>query len=242
VDLNEVGETEAPENVLHRYPMTTVMPSLTRRRALLTVASGVAALAGCSSEADLPMIDPQSDHSTIEDYEVRHVRNEDGVVLFAHRAELPTPSDEGRGRYARHGRSVIVSEDDLAELTFGDVQEAERLRSFVTETDFDSSSVYLLSMPVEACYEIHLQSATVEWDELERDDLHPHADFCRTYRPADVECSIEETHTVGFAIRLPVAAEQSSGMGRGMSSSCRPSPRGEYFNATVTPASGGGGE
>jgi len=218
------------------------MPSLTRRRALLAVASGVAALAGCSSEADLPMIDRQRSHDTIEEYEARRVRNEDGAVLFAHGEELPTPSDEGRGRYARNGRSVIVSEDDLAQLTFGDVQEAERLRSFVAETDFDSSSVYLLSMPVEACYEIHLESATVEWDELKREDLHPHADFCRTHRPADVECSVEETHTVGFAIRLPVAAEQSSGMGRGMASSCRPSPRGEYFNATVTPASGGGGE
>ncbi|MFD1687460.1 hypothetical protein [Halobellus litoreus] len=218
------------------------MPSLTRRRALLTAASGIAALAGCSSEADLPMIDRRSDRNRIEDYEARRVRNEDGAVLFAQGAELPTPSDEGRGRYARHGRSVVVAEGGLAELTFGDVQEAEGLRSFVTETDFDSSSVYLLSMPVEACYEIRLRSATVEWDELKRDDLHPHADFCRTHRPADVECSVEETHTVGFAIRLPVAAEQSSGMGRGMSSSCRPSPRGEYFNATVTPAGGGGGE
>ncbi|MFD1600349.1 hypothetical protein [Halobellus rarus] len=218
------------------------MPSLTRRRALLTVASGVAALAGCSSEADLPTIDRRGSHDTIEEYEARRVRNGDGAVLFAHGTELPTPSDEGRGRYARRGRRVIVSADDLAELTFGDVQEAERLRSFVAETDFDSSSVYLLSMPVEACYEIHLQSASFEWDELERGDLHPHADFCRTHRPADIECSVEETHTVGFAIRLPVAAEQSSGMGRGMSSSCRPSPRGEYFNATVTPASGGDGE
>ncbi|WP_144902781.1 hypothetical protein [Halobellus captivus] len=218
------------------------MPSLTRRRALLTVASGIAALAGCSSEADLPMIDHRRSQSTIEEYEAAHVRNEDGAALFAQREKLPTPSDEGRGRYARTGRSVIVSEDDLAELTFGDVQEAERLRSFVAETDFDSSSVYLLSMPVEACYEIRLRSATVERDELKNDDLHPHADFCRTHRPADFECSVEEIHTVGFAIRLPVAAEQSSGMGRGMSSSCRRSPRGEYFNATVTPANGGGGE
>lgn len=218
------------------------MPSLTRRRALLAVASGVAALAGCSSEADRPTIDRQRSHNTIEDYEARRVRNEDGAVLFARGAELPTPSEEGRGRYARTGRSVIVSEDDLAELAFGDVREAERLRSFVASTDFDSSSIYLLSMPVEACYEIRLRSATVEWDELQREDLHPHADFCRTHRPADVECSVEETHTVGFAIRLPVAAEQSSGAGRGMSSSCRPSPRGEYFNATVTPASGGDDE
>jgi hypothetical protein len=219
------------------------MPALTRRRALLAVASGVVALAGCSGERnDRPRIDRRNGEEPLEDYEARRVRNEDGAVLFAQRDELPTVTDDERSRYVRSARAIVVSEDGLADLTFGEVPEAERLRSFAAETDFDAASMYLLAMPVEACYEIRLQSASVEWDELEDDDLHPHADFCRTYRPADVECEVDETHTVGFAIRLPVAAEQSTGSGRGMSSSCRSSMRGEFFDATVTPASGDGDE
>ncbi|WP_336022331.1 hypothetical protein [Halobellus salinisoli] len=218
------------------------MPDLTRRRALLAAASGVAALAGCSGESDRPTIDPPRDDETLDDYEARHVRNENGDVLFSRREELPTVTDDERSRYARSARSVVVSDEDLEALTFNDVPEAERLRGFAAETDFESASIYLFAMPVEACYELRLRSASVEWDELESDDLHPHADFCRTTRPADVECGADETHTAGFAIRLPVAAEESSGSGSGMSSSCGPTRRGDPFDPTVTPAEGGAGE
>ncbi|QLH76067.1 hypothetical protein HZS55_01545 [Halosimplex rubrum] len=215
------------------------MPDLTRRRALLAVASGAVTLAGCSDRESRPTIGRERRNRRIEDYEVRAVRSEDDAVLFAQGEQLPTATDERRRRYARSGREVVVSADDIAELTFGDGPEAERLRSFVDGTDFDSASVYLLAMPVEACYEIRLQSVSVEWDDIDTDDLHPSADFCRAYRPADVECDADGEHTVGFAIRLPVAAERSSGSGRGMSSSCRPNPEGESFHATVTPAEGG---
>jgi hypothetical protein len=215
------------------------MSDLTRRRALLAVASGAVALAGCAGEDDRPTIDRRNREQAIEGYDVRSVRNLDGAVLFGRGEEVPTVTDDERSRRARAARSVVVSEEGIEELAFGDVPEAERLRSFVTATDFGTSSLYLFAMPVEACYEIHLRSVAVERDELERDDLHPHADFCRSRRPADIECRTDETHTVGFAIRLPVAAEQSMGSGRGMSSSCRPSPRGEPFDATVTPAGRG---
>lgn len=215
------------------------MPELTRRRALLAVASGAAALAGCAGESERAVIDHRTDERPIEDYEVRHVRNEDAAVLFTRREELPTPTDDERDRRVRSERSVIVSEEDLAELTFGDAPETEQLRSFAAATDFDSSSLYLFAMGVDDCYEIRLQSLTVGRDDLETGDLHPRAQFCRTYRPADVECDVEETHTVGFAIRLSIAAERSTGSGHGMSNSCRRSPRREYFNGSVAPTSGG---
>lgn len=214
------------------------MPDLTRRRALLAAASGVAALAGCAGDRDRPTIDPPRDDETLDDYEVRHVRNTDGAVLFSEREELPTVTDE-QDRYARSGRSVVVSDEDLTALTFAAVPEAKRLRAFASETDFESASIYLFAVPVEACYEIRLRSVSVERDELASSDLHPHADFCRATRPADVECGVDEIHTTGFAIRLPVAADESSGSGSGMSSFCGPSPRGEAFDPTVTPASGG---
>lgn len=216
------------------------MPDLTRRRALLAVASGAATLAGCAGEDDSPTIERRRSERRLEDYEVRAVRTTTETVLFSQEETVPTGSGDERSESARAGRHVVVSNETLAELTFGDRPEAEQLQSFATATDFDSSSLYLLAMPVEACYELRLQYVTVERDEIEADDLHPHADFCRASRPADVECSTEETHTVGFAIRLPVAAADSTGSGRGMSSRCGPNPRGEQFDATVTPASGGG--
>ncbi|MFC6873214.1 hypothetical protein [Halobellus marinus] len=217
------------------------MPDLTRRHALQAVASGLAALAGCAGEPERPTIDRRGNRRSVLDYDVRSVRNEAGAVLFTTREQLPTVTDE-EARFARLSRRVLVSEAGIDELTFGTVPEAEELRSFAAATNFDSSSLYLLAMPVEACKEIRLQSATVEWDELEGGDLHPHAQFCETFRPADVDCAAGEIHTAGFAIRLPIAAERSRGSGRGMSSSCRLSPHGEYFNATVTPARGGGDE
>ena len=215
------------------------MPALTRRRALHSVVSGIAVLAGCAGESDRATIEQPPNERSLEDYEVHSVRDEDGTVLFYPGDELPTVADDEQGRIARSGRSILVSQEDIADVTFGDVPEAEELQSFVEATDFDSSSLYLLSMPVKACYEIRLQSVGVERDELENGDLHPHADFCQTSRPADVDCEIDETHTVGFAIRLPFAAEQSTGSGRGMANGCGRSHHGEYFEATVTPATGG---
>jgi len=218
------------------------MPDLTRRRALLAVASGAAALAGCAGEDGHPTIDRPRVDRPIDDYEVRSVRADTETVLFTQEETLPTMPDGERRRYVQSGREVVVSQAALDELTFGDTPEAERLGSFAAATDFESSSLYVLAMPVEACYEVRLQSVTVEWDELAAGDLDPHADFCRAYRPADVDCDADETHTVGFAIRIPVAAEGSSGSGRGMSSSCGPNPEGEQFHATVTPAEGGDDE
>ena len=188
------------------------------------------------------MVDRPRDDRTLDNYEARRVRDRDGGVLFTQRDELPTLTDDDQARYARSARSVVVNQESFDGLTFAATPEAEQIRSFAAQTDFETSSLYLFSMPVDACYEVQLQSVSVEWDELENDDLHPHADFCRTYRSADTECSVGVVHTVGYAIRLPVAAEQSSGSGSGMGGSCRRPHRGEYFNGTVTPASGGGSE
>ncbi len=214
------------------------MPGLSRRQALLAVTTGIATLAGCTGDGDRPTLEDGNVDRIVENYEVRRVRNEDGAVLFGPGEELPTPSDDERDPMARRGRTVIVSAERYAELTFGDLPEAEELQAFIEATDFDSSSVYLLTYPVEACYELHLRSVAVESDSGETDDLHPHAGFCRSYRPADVACPLEEIHTIGVAIRLPMAAERASGSGGSMSSTCGPSPRGEYFNASVSPLAG----
>jgi|GEM_PF-3489288 len=209
----------------------------TRRRALLAVASGVAAVAGCTDNDDPPAIDYPNDEQLVEDYEVRQTRNEDGTVLLTQGKELPAKSNNNLGYYERTSRSVVTSSGRLGELTFGDVPEADQLRTFATATDFDSSSLYLLTRPIDACHELRLQSVTAGREQ--DDELNLHVGFCQPYRAADIECSTSEIHTVGIAIRLPIAAEEYSGSGQSMSSTCRQTPRGEYFDPHLTPTRGG---
>ncbi|MGQ3328365.1 MULTISPECIES: hypothetical protein [Halorubrum] len=215
------------------------MTDVPRRRALLAAASGIAALAGCSGSETATNSRPNRERP-IDDYEIETVRDEDGRALVTTGDALPELSADERARQRRSARRVLVAEENLAELTFAETPPGETLRSFCAETEFDAESVYLLAMPVEACYEIRFRSVAVERDELADDDLHPRADFCQTYRPADVECSADAIHTAGFAIRLPVAADRSTGSGSGMSGSCRRSDLPTVFNGSVAPANGGG--
>ncbi|WP_144922580.1 hypothetical protein [Halorubrum salsamenti] len=215
------------------------MADLPRRRALLAAASGIAALAGCSGRDSASNSYP-SRNRPIDDYELEKARDETGSVLFTQSDTLPSPPSDERAPQRRHGRRVLTGESSLSELTFAETTPAETLRSFCAATDFDAASVYLLATPVDACREVRFRSVSVERDELADGDLHTHADFCQTYRPAGVDCDLDETHTVGFAIRIPVAADRSTGAGRGMSGSCRtPSGRPEAFNGSVTAPIGG---
>jgi hypothetical protein len=214
------------------------MTDVPRRRALLAAATGIAALAGCSGSETASNSYPTSNRP-IDGYELEKARDERGSALVASGDELPSLSADDRARQERQTRRVLVTAADVDELTFAGTGAGERLRTFLAATDFESSSAYLLSMPVRACREIRFRSVSVEPDELANDDLHPHADFCQAYRPADVDCDAEETHSVGFAIRIPVAAERSTGSGRGMSGTCRRGEPPAVFNAS---ASGTGGD
>ncbi|TKX85733.1 hypothetical protein EXE43_12125 [Halorubrum sp. SS5] len=214
------------------------MTDVPRRRALLAAASGIAALAGCAGSETASNSYPSSDRP-IDDYELAKARDERGGALVAEGDELPSLSADERAPQRRQTHRVLVAASDLDELTFAGTGAGERLRTFLAATDFESASAYLLSMPVRACREVRFRSVSVEPDELADGDLHPHADFCRAYRPADVECDADATHTVGFAIRLPVAADRSTGSGRGMSGSCLRREPPTVFNASST---GSGGE
>ena len=216
------------------------MSQLPRRRALLAAASGIATLAGCSGSDSASNSYPSRNRSIV-DYELERMRDEDGEALVTQTDTLPSLSIDERAPQRRHTRRVLTAEDGLSELTFAETPPAERLRSFLAATDFEAASAYLLAMPVEACREVRLRSVSVEPDELANDDLHPHADFCQAYRPADTECDTGEFHTVGFAIRLPVAADRSTGAGRGMAGSCRRRGPPAVFNGSAALETGGGG-
>ncbi|SDF20654.1 hypothetical protein SAMN04488067_102317 [Halorubrum xinjiangense] len=216
------------------------MSDVPRRRALLAAASGIAALAGCAGSETVSNSYPSRHERRIDEYELEKARDERGGALVASGEELPSLSADEPARQRRQTRRVLVADEDLAELTFAETDAGERLRSFLAATDFASASAYLLAMPVRACREIRLRSVSVEPGELADGDLHPHADFCQAYRPADVDCDADETHTVGFAIRIPVAADRSMGSGSGMGSSCRRGEPPAVFNASAS-ATGGDG-
>jgi hypothetical protein len=195
------------------------MSDLPRRRALLAAASGIAALAGCSGSDSASNSYPSADRRRIDDYELEKARDETGGVLFT-RDDASTssssspPSDEPAPQRHR-GRRVLTGKSSLSALTFAERPPAETLRSFCAATDFDAASVYLLAMSVDACRAIRFRSVSVEPDELANDDLHPHADFCQTSRPADVECSADARDTLGVGIRLPFPGDSFGGLGTG---------------------------
>jgi len=216
------------------------MTDVPRRRTLLAAASGIAALAGCAGSDSASNSYP-SGNRPIDGYELEKARDERGGALVASGDELPSLSAGERARQRRETRRVLVTATDIDELTFAGTGAGEQLRTFLAATDFESASAYLLAMPVRACREIRFRSVSVEPDELSNGDLHPHADFCQAYRPADVECDANAIHTVGFAIRLPVAADRSTGSGSGMSGSCRGREPPAVFNASAAADSGGDG-
>ncbi|ELZ48646.1 hypothetical protein C464_06468 [Halorubrum coriense DSM 10284] len=213
------------------------MADVPRRRALLAAASGIAALAGCAGSETASNSYPTRERP-IDGYELEKARDEAGDALVAAGDALPSPSTDEPARQRRGARRVLVADDDLAELTFAETDPGEALRSFCEATDFDAASVYLLAMPVMACREIRFRSVSVEPDDAAEGDLHPYAQFCEAYRPADAACAPDEFHTVGFAIRLPVAADRSTGSGRGMSGSCRRRGRPAVFNSSATESGG----
>jgi len=218
------------------------MTDVLRRRALLAAASGLAALAGCAGRETTTNGYPNRERP-LTGHEVESVRDEDGGALVAEGDDVPSLSTDERAPQRRSTRRVLVAEDDLAALAFAETPPGERLREFCAATEFDAESVYLLAMPIEACREVRFRSVRVERGSLAEGDLQPHAGFCRTYRPADVDCELDAIHTVGFAIRMPVAADRSRGSGRRMAGSCGSGDPPVAFNASdaldASTASGG---
>ncbi|KOX98077.1 hypothetical protein [Halorubrum tropicale] len=207
------------------------MSEVSRRRVLLAAASGIAALAGCAGSETASNSYPTTG-PPLENVEVERVRDEDGGALVADGETVPALSTDERAVQRRTTSRVLTSDGDRSALAFAETPPAERLREFCAATDFASSSVSLHTMPVEACREVRFRSVRVERGPLAEGDLQPHVDFCRAYRPADVDCERDAIHAVGFAIRMPVAAERSRGSGRSMAGSCGTGRRPAAFNAS----------
>ena len=198
------------------------MPDWSRRQTLSALAGGLAvSLAGCRGNDDESLSSGGRfpAERRVEEYEVRQVRNDDGVALLTRGDDVES---------ARPGAyDHLQSREDLEAYTFADLPEARKLREFCTATEFESNSVYLWVRRVPECYDLRLQRVGV-------DANGPSAHFCRDLRPVDASCDADARDTVGYAIRLPFAGDEYSGMGSGMSSSCSRPPRPTAFDANVT--------
>ncbi|AOW80241.1 hypothetical protein HTSR_1059 [Halodesulfurarchaeum formicicum] len=203
------------------------MNPFTRREALAAVTTGLVALAGCTGSREVES-EPDPDEKPV-DFEFQSARLATGepIVEPEKRAETTV-----RPQRARHYSDYLATAEDLDAVDFATNEAATKLRDYARETNFETESIFLWISGVDECHEIVLRQATVD------DDGDPHLDFCRAVRSADVACSSERTHTVGFAVRLPVDGRGVSGHGSGMSSRCRGRPDPTIFDGTVTVQSG----
>ncbi|MFB6160193.1 MAG: hypothetical protein ABEJ61_03345 [Haloferacaceae archaeon] len=194
------------------------MPDWSRRRALhAAVSTAVAALAGCSGEASVsssPTPAPD-DARRVTDYELKQVRNADGVALFGRSdADEPTPTESTPGGVGAPSASThLTGPEELSAFAFADVPQATALARFVRATDFETRSVYLYQRSIPACYDLRLVGVRRRSDSVT-------ANFCRDLKPADVACERGDRDTVGVAVRLPFAGDGFSGHGTGLRGSC----------------------
>jgi hypothetical protein len=174
------------------------MPDRSRRRLLQTVAvAGTLAVAGCSGATTRSNDLPPVPRERTADVQVTTARNTDGDPLFV-TGDGGTDRDDG-GRSARV-REVhhLTDESDLERLRFRDG--AADLRAFVTATDLESKSVYLVQRPIGECYAPRLVAVFREGTGVD-------AEFGRELRPAGFDCAVDTCDMVAVAIRLPFAGD-----------------------------------
>lgn len=175
-----------------------------RRRLLHVVAGVTAGLAGCTDLTD-PAIDRPTPGPRGE-----RVRP---LAVVAVRRDSPEPLATDENGNARDAH--LTSTEEAEELTFADDDAAAELAAAVEGTDFERHSLFLHQQTVGECYRIHLT-------EVSRRDDSVHVSFCRELRGADAACTKGKQVRVGYAIRLPFAGDDFSGMGMGFRSHCGP--------------------
>jgi hypothetical protein len=180
------------------------MPDWSRRHALRTVAGTVAlALAGCSSVTTGSDDDPPVLRERITDVEVSTARRTDGDPLFVAGGGEPDRDDDARSPRVREIHH-LTDESDLERLRFRDG--AADLQGFVTGTDLESKSVYLVQRPIGECYVPRLRAVFREGEGVD-------ADFGRDLRPAGFACDVDACDMVAVAIRLPFADDGFNSVG-----------------------------
>lgn len=207
------------------------MRSLTRREALSAGATSLVFLAGCAGSEQSSSSAPRSNAEPIE-YEFERVRSGTEPEIFRVGERVDSTLSE---RQLRQQYEFIARESDFEDVEFASTESGEQLDTFSRATDFESESLFLYSTRVTECHAVSLQSVTV--DEADGD---PNLEFCQSVRSAEVSCSETVTHTVGYAVRLPIDGRDITGSGTGMSYGCSSRPEPSTFEPTVTVRTEGG--
>lgn len=107
-------------------------------------------------------------------------------------ADRPTPDDMHR----LIGGTVIDTRARADRISIADGSAAERARTFLAETDFDSQTIYLDTNRVEACFTLEL--CRIAWQ-----PNHVETDYGRVLRPYDERCEADEQVYEARLIRIP---------------------------------------
>lgn len=192
------------------------MPEWSRRRALHAVATASAVtLAGCGATTSGSSSIAHDGDAPVTEFEARLLRNTDGepLVVSGERATGDRSGDDAAAARNAGVMEHLTDEEDLGDLEFRDVAGGAELESFVTATDLDARSVYLLQRPIGECYAPRLVGVYRERDGVD-------AQFCRELRPAGVACDADAHDVFAVAIRLPFAGDDFNSVGSGSSSDC----------------------
>lgn len=186
------------------------MVPLTRRRALHGAAGLVAALAGCSgtgfgeSEStrthprETPADEPGHGSEADPDYVTVRSDADRPPVWFGDEDGSDRP---GAGERHYHGdRTIIDGEDRADRVRVAGAVDAEPVRSFLDETDFEAETVYLEVNQVEECFRLEL--CRIQW---RPDDVE--TDYGRVLRPYDERCDADARVYEARLIRIPDALD-----------------------------------
>lgn len=186
---------------------------LSRRTVLSLGATGaLTAIAGCAqlssddSADDRPAPEPAD---AIDGVEVR-------TFWYEQTGEIVTTGEDP----VPVGRQYIISESDVAALTFTDEPiDGGDPREFLQSLEYAEETALVLVDEVDACHRESLQYVE------ERSGGGLSVQFCRTYRDPDVECSTDDQQTQLTLIAVPISFDsEPSGFSRGGSSRCQVQP------------------
>ncbi|WP_226012168.1 hypothetical protein [Halomicrobium salinisoli] len=197
------------------------MAPLTRRRALHGAAGLVAALAGCSGTGFAESESTRSSTPTAAARDASGRNSETDPPLVTIRSDADRPpvwfaDEDGGGRATAgerhyHGDRTVIDGADRAErVRVAGGVDAEPVRSFLDETDFEAETVYLEVNRVEECFRLELCRIQWQSDEVQ-------TDYGRVLRPYDERCEADAKVYEARLIRIPDAIDHEDVHGYGSS-------------------------
>ena len=209
------------------------MDSRTRREVLAAAAVATVGLAGCLSGEG----SSSRSHASTEgpDRTVPEEQTTTDPPMLIRRGDTDRPpirlADNGgdetddRSPFDEHyPETTLIDSTSMAERLVDDTSDSGNgsadsgddtdLVSFVSETSFDTESLYLETKQVEQCFRLSL--CYISWQ-----DNEIRTDYGRVVRPYDEQCTADVTVFESRLIRLPVAldADEITGYGSSTSSS-----------------------